>query len=137
MPSMKKPQNNSTLAATLRIALALALVLTSATLITLAETGPIGTKASPISMETVTSTPTPTPTPCSSASWSPTGSMVSVRDYHTAITLSNGKVLVVGGFNGGVASSTELYDPATGNWSATGSLGTARELHTATLLPSG
>ena len=41
--------------------------------------------------------------------------------------LSNGNVLVAGGFDGvNSLSSAELYDPASGTWSATGSLNTAR-----------
>ena len=52
--------------------------------------------------------------------------------------LPNGKVLVAGGDDAGVAlASAELYDPASGTWTATGSLATARYVHTATLLPNG
>lgn len=68
-----------------------------------------------------------------------TGALAAGRSNNTATLLSNGKVLVVGGFNstGGYLTSTELYDPATGKWSATGSLATARYAHTATLLNNG
>jgi hypothetical protein len=74
--------------------------------------------------------------------WTPTGSLGTARTGHTATLVSNGKVLVAGGFIrvGGYfipLASAELYDPATGNWSATGSLGGERASHTATLLPSG
>jgi hypothetical protein len=51
--------------------------------------------------------------------------------------LPNGKVLVVGGYNGSYLSSAELYDPVTGTWTATGALSTARRSHAATLLPNG
>ena len=67
-----------------------------------------------------------------------TGSLAAARENHTATLLSNGKVLVVGGFDGSSAlASAELYDPTSGTWSATGGLATARRLHTATLLPNG
>ena len=69
--------------------------------------------------------------------WTSTNLMVTARYEHTATLLSNGKVLVAGGFNGGYLASAELYDPATGTWSSTGPMGTARFYHTDTLLPSG
>jgi hypothetical protein len=74
-----------------------------------------------------------------SPSWIPTGSLTTARGDHTATLLPNGKVLVAGGFGGGIGylSSAELYDPASGTWTATGSMGTGREDHTATLLPNG
>ena len=34
---------------------------------------------------------------------------------HTASTLTNGKVLVIGGYNDYYLNSTELYDPSIGN----------------------
>jgi len=62
-----------------------------------------------------------------SDTWSPTGSMAQARNEHTAVLLSNGKVLVAaGGAPGGGdtfgLASAELYDPASGTWSPTGSL---------------
>jgi len=42
--------------------------------------------------------------------WSRTASLNVPRDGHTATLLSNGKVLVVGGYFGGYLSSAELYD---------------------------
>jgi len=69
------------------------------------------------------------------AGWDNTGSMTVGREGHTATLLSNGKVLVAGGWNnGGFQSSAELYDPATGTWSTTGSMEIERVYHTATLL---
>lgn len=59
------------------------------------------------------------------------------RAYHTATLLSNGKVLVVGGYNGSYMPVAELYDPATGLFTATGSLINPRYSHTATLLTNG
>jgi hypothetical protein len=78
-----------------------------------------------------------------SGTWTMTGSLATARGYHTAILLSSGKVLVVGGrpsFSGvgnPPITSAELYDPATGTWTTTGSLDTGRWNHTATLLPNG
>jgi N-acetylneuraminic acid mutarotase len=79
-------------------------------------------------------------------SFTATGSLVTARYAHTATVLSNGKVLVAGGFGGPTStlqsggaplSSAELYDPSNGTWAATGSMTTARMNHIASLLPSG
>lgn len=73
-------------------------------------------------------------------SFSPTGSMITGRDLHTATLLPNGKVLIVGGWNYFLhyLSFAELYDPATGTFNATTTYSTAtRSNHTATLLPNG
>lgn len=68
------------------------------------------------------------------------------RSYGTATLLTNGKVLVAGGytynFNNGnytqtYLSSAELIDPATGSVDATGSMLRPRAYHTATLLSNG
>jgi len=69
--------------------------------------------------------------------WTPTGSMNIARECHTATLLSNGQVLVAGGYNDNYLSSAELYDPATGTWTPTGSMTAARMLHTAALTPNG
>jgi len=72
-------------------------------------------------------------------SWSFTGSMLQARLYPTATLLTNGQVLVVGGYHRGVGgiAQAELYNPSTGTFTATGSLHTGRYAHTATLLNSG
>jgi hypothetical protein len=74
-----------------------------------------------------------------SGTWSGTGSMNSPRQYHTAIGLPNGQVLVAGGrdTNYLMMASAELYDTALGTWTQTAALSTARYGHTATLLTSG
>jgi hypothetical protein len=63
---------------------------------------------------------------------------------HTATQLSDGRVLIAGGYstgivNGefGVSETAEIYDPATGIFTATGEMGARRSTHTATLLPGG
>jgi hypothetical protein len=65
--------------------------------------------------------------------FSPTGSLSDARDSHTATLLSDGRVLVAGGWR----DSAELYDSKTGTFSPTGSMTTARTDHTATLLSDG
>jgi N-acetylneuraminic acid mutarotase len=81
-----------------------------------------------------------------SNTWSSTGSLATGRYGHTATVLSNGKVLVAGGYGGmpntlqnivAVQPTAELYDPASGLWSTMAPMNNARAYHTATLLPSG
>ncbi|MCG2711200.1 MAG: SBBP repeat-containing protein [Candidatus Omnitrophica bacterium] len=65
-------------------------------------------------------------------------SMNEGRYIHTATSLSNGKVLAVGGWTNSVAlASAELYDPSAGTFTPINSMITARRFHTATLLPNG
>ncbi len=72
--------------------------------------------------------------------WNATGSMSVDRRDHTATLLTNGKVLIVGGYGwtSGFTNIAELYDPATGSFSPTGS---AQYIHgqrsTATRLADG
>ncbi|WP_216361440.1 choice-of-anchor C family protein [Candidatus Chloroploca asiatica] len=54
--------------------------------------------------------------------WSDTGSLNTSRHHHQAVLLSNGTVLVAGGYNTLDVVSAEVYDPATGVWTFTGSL---------------
>jgi hypothetical protein len=82
--------------------------------------------------------------------WSVTGNLNASRIFHTATLLSDGKVLIAGGYTDNwvqvddksVASPTslnsaELYDPTTRTWSITGNLNTRSTDHTATLLQNG
>jgi hypothetical protein len=71
--------------------------------------------------------------------WTTTGSLSVARQEHTAIQLSTGRVLVVGGRSSGgttALASAELYDRTTGTWAATASMTGARRLHSATQLPT-
>jgi hypothetical protein len=73
-----------------------------------------------------------------SGTWTPTGTMRSARDGHTATILANGKILAAGGTNNGVAlTSVELYNPIAGTWASTGSVHVARTLAHAVLLSNG
>ncbi len=71
--------------------------------------------------------------------FSPTGSMATARENHTATLLKDGRVLIAGGNDVGdhATLTAELYDPKTGTFSATGSMWIARGYHTATLLSDG
>ena len=73
------------------------------------------------------------------SAWVATGAMNTPRAYHTATVLSNGQVLVAGGWsdNEPILSSAELYDPAAGTWTAAGSMTSMRAEHAATLLTNG
>jgi hypothetical protein len=64
--------------------------------------------------------------------------MNNVRYLHTASVLSNGKVLVTGGYsNSAYLNSAELYDPSTGMWTTTGNMNYARAEHKASVLTNG
>jgi WD40 repeat protein len=73
--------------------------------------------------------------------WTVARSMTTARRGHAASLLSNGKVLVTGGYDGTAAitalKTTEIYDPGSKSWSAGTPLIEARTGHTSTLLNSG
>lgn len=82
--------------------------------------------------------------------WSPTATLATARFEHTASTLLDGRVLVVGGadHSGAPLAAAEVFDPclfrrrsgggtARGSWSPTGSLQVPRLGHTASLLNDG
>jgi len=72
-------------------------------------------------------------------SFTDTGSMTTARSSHSATLLTNGQVLVAGGYgyDGSPTNSVELYNPSNGTWTVTGNLDTGVAVHTATLLPNG
>lgn len=59
------------------------------------------------------------------------------RTAHTATVLTNGKVLIVGGFNTDFSRSVELYDPLTQAWRTAGRTNHIRMRHTTSLLSDG
>jgi len=74
--------------------------------------------------------------------WTRTGRMNAARELHTATLLTNGQVLVAGGYNDAdpfnhSLASAELYNPATGSWALTGSLNAPRYGHQAERLANG
>ena len=68
--------------------------------------------------------------------WSPGPAMADGRGEHSATTLANGKVLLVGGSQAH-DSTAELYDPVSNTISPAGTLAAPRIEHTATLLDDG
>jgi N-acetylneuraminic acid mutarotase len=73
-----------------------------------------------------------------SDTWSLTGSMSAARTGHTATMLSDGRVLVAGGYGAsGYLASAEIYDPSIGTWSLADSMSSSRYGHTATQLSDG
>jgi WD40 repeat protein len=83
---------------------------------------------------------TVTATPARAGTFSLTAAIDPARQYHTATLLSDGKVLVAGGYGSGAVGwliDCQLYDPQKGDFVPTGQLSTRRDAHTATLLPNG
>lgn len=64
--------------------------------------------------------------------FSPTGNMIGPSTGHSAILLTTGQVLLVGG-----GANPQLYNPATGMFTATGAMNFARSGSMAVLLPNG
>lgn len=71
--------------------------------------------------------------------WSATAPMGSARLHHTATLLSDGKVLVTGGFDstGMPLRFAEIFNPVAGSWTRVGNMTTPRARHSATILLNG
>ena len=70
-----------------------------------------------------------------SNTWSTSGSLNTARAFQTAVQLTTGNVLVIGGMPG--ITSCELYNSTTGTWSNVASTTTGRYQNTATVLSDG
>lgn len=75
-------------------------------------------------------------------SWQPAGHLSDGRHLHSETLLSDGRVLVAGGFQERTTvslglASVEIYDPVSGDWNSTSSLNYGRAKFTLTLLPNG
>jgi Zn-dependent metalloprotease len=68
-----------------------------------------------------------------------TGNLAAARHAHSATRLSDGRVLIAGGFDAAIhtIASAEVFDPATGAFNPTGAMTISRSSHTATGLPGG
>lgn len=73
--------------------------------------------------------------------FTPTGSMSTARINHTATLLTNGMVLIVGGYKYQPTfqspANAELYNPNTGTFVPAGSMSAGHYFHTSTLLADG
>jgi serine protease inhibitor len=70
--------------------------------------------------------------------WSRTGDMGAARRGARAVTLADGRVLVVGDtYEGNSLASAEIYDPASGEWTPAGTLAQRRDDFALVALPDG
>ena len=65
------------------------------------------------------------------------GEMDDSRSGHSATRLSDGRVLILGGYNGSYLKSAVIFDPRTSRFVPAGSMNVGRSGHTATLLGDG
>jgi N-acetylneuraminic acid mutarotase len=73
------------------------------------------------------------------AGWRVTGAMTTARASHTALLMSDGTVLVAGGYRDGVGAlaTTEHYEPTTKRWVAEADMPSAHTSHATAALPDG
>lgn len=73
-----------------------------------------------------------------SGTWRPTMSMHEGRCGHRAVLLSDGRVMVSGGYDGAsILDSAEIYDPASQSWMLVSPMRNARARHAMVALPDG
>lgn len=76
------------------------------------------------------------------AQWRETGKLIEGREWHSAVKLGNGKVLVSGGlktfgeYSYEPLSSCEIYDPELETWSQAAPMNYTRYSHSSLLLPN-
>jgi hypothetical protein len=70
--------------------------------------------------------------------FAPAGPMIDGREYHTAVLLQDGRVLIAGGHSGlSLLATTELYDPSTNTFQSAPPMFTPRLGMAAAALPNG
>jgi N-acetylneuraminic acid mutarotase len=70
--------------------------------------------------------------------WANTGNIPTALEYNIQVRLSNGNVLIAGGWDGtSYYAAAQLYNPGKGTWAATGSMAIPRSQFAAVVLPSG
>jgi N-acetylneuraminic acid mutarotase len=69
--------------------------------------------------------------------FTPTGTLGTPLRQSTATLLSDGRVLVAGGYFTNYEAWARIYDPASGTWTGVRSMQAQRDNHTATRLPNG
>lgn len=71
--------------------------------------------------------------------FSPVASMSTQRAFHTSVTLSDGRVMVIGGADGAglVTATAEIYNASNNTWTLAAPMSSPRAAHTATLLANG
>src|SRR3954454_17079316 len=76
--------------------------------------------------------------PAAVGQWTSAGRLLTSREFQPATALTDGRVLVNGGFSfAGIQASAELFDSATQRWENTFPMRVARFTHSSTLLPDG